>query len=258
MAMVADYLNTKLRESTGVVSDNQKIGIGKFTLDVRVKEDVIRTMAVPTTPLEDGSFANDHVIENPLQLQISGEVSNVRYQESEIQSVYKRSVQQIGVVTKYLPQQTRSQVNKSLELANSARQIIRKIDDVIADGEQILGMFGNRSADKLPTDIFMEEMELLQQSKQIIIIQAQGRVYKNMILTSVTATRDNKTNGSLTYKIVAQEIRFAEVIYVGVSRLKKNGSKDLNGQMDGSKEKGLNKPKKAQSVADWGLEILRR
>jgi hypothetical protein len=239
MARVADFLNSQLPK-TNQVSDTEIVGIGSFTLDVRLKEDVIRTMAAPTTPLENGSFANDHIIENPLQLQISGEVSEVKYSPDQVSDTYKRAVANVGVITKYLPQRTRSQVNKVFNVANDVRAVGRKIDSALDDADQILEMFGNKAKGKSVQELFIDSMDKLQRGGQLVAIQAQGRIFENMMITSMTTSKDNISGNYLPYYLVAQEMRFAVISFTAVS--KPNPSKSLGGQPDGKKSKGINKP----------------
>jgi len=248
MAIVEDFLSARATRATGKTT-NKNIGIGGFILGVRTTEDVTRTLAVPSTPLEDGSFVNDHIIENALQIKLSGEVSNVMYEPSAFQDLYKRSVGIVGDVTQYLPQRTRSQANKVFELANDARQIGRRIDSVVKSGEQVLDLFKNTVDNKKAPELFIDRMEELQLGKQVVSISVHGRVYENMVITSVVTTKNNETGESLTYALVAQQIRYAQILFVKVSR-KKNPSTGTNGQTDGAKNKGLNKVKVETSFLD--------
>jgi hypothetical protein len=237
-----DSLFSGGKSAVSAGNDLENVGIGSFTLDVRVREDVARTMIAPTTPLEDGSVASDHVIENPLELSLEGEVSEVRYNPTARSEDYKRVKAEVGNITKYIPPLTRAQINKSFELVNDSQAVKRKIEAVISDGTQAIEFFGNKSPSKSPQDNFIDAMQAYQKSRMPIRIQAQRRVYENMILESVVTTSDNQSGQVLRYKITAKQINFTEIAFSLVDSVKSSPSSGLNGQTDGAKAKWLNKP----------------
>jgi hypothetical protein len=239
MSRIKGFIDQKIPK-TLKVSDKQNIGIGGFTLDVRIKEEVVQTLNAPTTPLEDGSFANDHIVVNPLTLQIEGEVSEIKFEQNLISDIYKRTIGAVGVVNRYLPTRTQSQVNRVVALANDTRASIRKAEALVKDGRQLLDLFGNKASKKSTQELFIDQMEKLQLGKQLISIQMPFRVYDNMVVTSFTVYKDNISGNYLNYKITAQQVRFAEVVYSEATNFRPNPSTGVDGQTDGPSQKGLN------------------
>ena len=238
MANVLDYLGGSLPNSIKV-SDTQAIGIAGFDLDVRIKNSTKNESSAPVTVLEDGSFASDHIILTPTTLQIEGEVSDIKVGASPILDSFKRAIVGAGLISKYAPARTRSQINAVETLINDGIDATRKIDDVLNDGRQIYEMFGNKSQSVSPQQKFFDTMEKLRLSKQLIRIEMPFKIYEDMVITSITINTDNVT-APLSYSINAQEIRSARVELVGVERFKKNPSSGLNGQTDSAKNKGTN------------------
>lgn len=241
MAIVNDYLNTKLGRTLNV-NDNEQIGIAGFNLDVRVRESTRMESSAPTKVLEDGSFANDHIIVNPVILQIDGEVSDIHLAPSVAQNIQRRVARRVGVVSRYLPAFTNSQLNRVQTIANDVLDVTRKIDDVIEDGESFFDLFGDKSESTAITQKFFDTMDKLRLAKALVKIQMPDKLYENMAITSLTINRDNQFE-PLTYSLTAQEVRFAAIEFEAVDRYKANPSTSLGGQTDEPTNKGVNKGK---------------
>lgn len=238
MARIEDYITQQLPESVKV-DDRQKIGIGGFTLDVRVRESIKDESTAPLTVLEDGSFAHDHIILSPTVLQIDGEVSDIKVDPNPAIKALKRGSATVGVISKYLPTHTQSQLNRIQTLAVQTRDTIQKVDSVINDFGQVFDFFGNKSGSATPQQLFFDTMQAIRKSKQLIQIEMPFKVYQNMAIIGITINTDN-VGAPLGYSITAQEIRFAQVKLVGVERYKANPSAGLGGQTDTNQNKGRN------------------
>lgn len=214
MARVSDFLNRKFPGTA-----KQEIGIGGFTAMARVREAYKLTAEAPTTPVEDGSFVNDHIILKPLTITIEGDVSDVHVRASPIVRRWQRASAEIGNITsQYAPARTQSQLDRVNAIANDASDAVRRIDSLLDSGEQALDFFGNRdNSSKSIQEQFIDAMEALHFGKQIIAIDMPFRRHENMVITGVQATTDNQAD-STTFSIDAQQLQFAELQYAQIAR----------------------------------------
>ena len=83
-------------------------------------------------------------------------------------------------------------------------------------GFDIYNRFNNRNKpiSKVRTvqDDFFDFLESNYINKRLLTIEMPFRNYENMLITSLTITKDNSTNQKLKYSLSAKEIRFAEVV----------------------------------------------
>jgi hypothetical protein len=232
VAIVRNYLNSLIPEDYRI-ADKQNIGIAGFTLDVRVRESIKMDADVPTTVLEDGSFANDHVVIKPIVLEIDGSVSDIKLQADEISELLGVPRQPVGVITKYLPDRTRSQIGKINGIIRQAQDIIQSIDPYVEDFGNLTGLFGDESISRRNTQKFFDTLEKLRQARSPIVIQMPYRTYDNMVLTTITINKDN-IGEPLNYSISATEVRFTTIEATSV----RNASAGTKGQTEGNTNKG--------------------
>lgn len=232
MANITDYLNRRYDDTP-----KQRIGIGGFTALAIVEDKTTRTADIPATPVEDGSFVNDHVIINPVRLSIQGNVSDVYVESSPILDDLKRSQATVGAVTQYLPERTAAQTQQVNAIANDIADAIRAADAVLAAGQQVVRFFGNQDqGSKTNQEQFMDAMDSLYYGKQLISIDTKYRRYNNMVITSLEIRRDNQSN-STNFSIEATEFRFASTTFAELVAAPAP-SEGTGGQLDAEAAKG--------------------
>jgi len=245
MARILDFLN---REQPA--ASKQEIGIGNFTAFVRVRDSSEMSADVPTTPLEDGSMVNDHIILKPFILTIEGDVSDIHLRANPVLQQIQRAGATVGNVTEqYGPDWTPSMLQRANAIANDARDAVLRLQNVVDSGTQILSLFGNQDAgSKSIQEQFIDAMEALHLGRQIIAIDMPFRRRENMVITSFVTNTDNQTDDT-TFSLRAQKVRFAEVIYSKVARQ----SPGVQGQLDDEVSKGAQKGKRVESSFVFSL-----
>lgn len=231
MSAVLDYVD-RYRPNT----PEKEIGIGNFTALVRVRESYKLTADVPATPVEDGSFINDHIILNPIALSIEGSVSDIHLRQAPIIRDFIRVQAEIGnLSSQYATPRTQSQLNKISALANDAADAVRQLDALVSAGEQAASFFGNKDASsKSLREQFLDQMEALYFGKQAFTIDMPYRQHTNMTITSFTSSTDN-TTAETTFTLEASQLRFAELQIVAIAPSPSSGA---GGQLDGETDQG--------------------
>ena len=239
MASVDNFLN-RFRPST----PTQEVGIGGWTAMARVRDSYKLTAEAPTTPVEDGSFVNDHIIRNPITLSIEGDVSDVHLRAAPGIRQFQRLQAEIGNVTsQYAPDRTVSQLSRVSALANDLADAVRRVDNLLDTGEQAADYFGNKdTSSKSLQEQFIDAMEAIYFGQQAIAIEMPYRRHDNMVITSFSANYDN-VNDSTSFTIEAQQIRYAELQFVRVT----TPAAGLNGQTDAPVDKGAQEGEQVES-----------
>ena len=230
MAAVQSFLERNLANAP-----TKEIGIGSFTALVRTRERYNLSADAPTTPVEDGSFVNDHIILKPLTLSIEGDVSDVHLRASPAIRDFARAQAEIGNVTsQYAPARTQAQLQKAATLANDAADAIRQLDNLLATGDQALDYFGNKDdASKSLQEQFLDVMEALHTGKQAFTIEMPYRQHNNMVITSLSVSYDNEID-STTFALEAQQIKYAELQFAEIT----TPAPGTGGQLEERADKG--------------------
>ena len=234
----------------------EEIGIGGFLLTARVLNTSNYTSKVPSTVLEDGSVVSDHIILNPLTLNISGFVSDIFLQSSPFDKILKRAQTAIGIISLYIPAKTASQLQNSLEFINEVTNRIDGLNADIANGKQLLSLFGLDGTGGSATiqESFVSAMESLHFGKQLISIDMPFRRHNNMRIDTVNISRDNTLN-ALSYSIKATQVRFAETKFADSRRFFMKPSPALDDQTAVEKSNGVQEGRKlAQAEAERARE----
>lgn len=239
MASITSFLKRQQQQAK-----KQEVGIAGFTAFVRVSESYRLTADAPISPVEDGSFLNDHIILKPLTITINGDVSDVHVKRSEDVKEYLRAQAEVGnLVSQYAPPATQAQLSKISALANTARDVVIKIENAISAGKQAITYFGNKDTEtKGLMEQFIDTMEALHFGKQVISIDMPYRRLENMVITSFTSQTDNEAD-SISFTIEAQQIMLAGIDFVQVEK----PSPGVNGQLDKMSDKGAQEGSKVEA-----------
>ncbi len=242
--MIKDFLQSK-SDSTNKL---EEIGIGGFKLFAKTRETTNYVSQAPTTYLEDGSFASDHIVLEPLTIEIEGSVSDNYIKPIESSRLIDRRTEAI-VQTKLsrLPELS-SQKNKKIALVENLQSQYEKADRQI---QNPLGLVGDTTNDNL-RERFIEAMEKLYYGKQLVSIDTEFRKFDSMRITNLSITKDNQ-NTAISFSISAQKVRIAKTQTVSIEKVFANPSAGLNGQGEDKSDKGAQQGEKSLLSATFGL-----
>lgn len=260
---VVDFLNRQV-ESPG----EEEVGIGGFKMLARTRQTFTYTSQAPTAYLEDGSFASDHVVLDPLTLSIEGSVSDVFVEPTAVVEELRRTQGTVGQFAGYLPGRTQSQIQRINGLAVGVLDKARQIDSIIDDGKQALSFLGDQTEEAALRERFVDSMEALHYGKQLVSIDMPFRRFDSMRITSVSFTQDNQRE-AIQFSIQAQKVRITETRFVELAEVPAAGgatgagaqagkpAEGLNGQTEGETDKGAQEGEdKPQSILSFGAILF--
>ena len=223
------------------IDDKQEIGIGGFTVLARVRNVLTIESESPDTPLEDGSISNDHIILNPIKLEIQGRIGDLIIKPAADLSLFRRTITNVGVITSYSPGRTQTQIAKVSAILIDANNARLRISDAERKGQQLSEFFGDKTPEKTNIDNFLSTLELYRESKKPLRIEMPNRIYDDMVITSLVITWDNISDTAIEYKISTKQLRFADIIFADISDFRKEPSSGgVSDQVSGQESNGLN------------------
>lgn len=243
--MIKEYMAGQSRALES--SSTEEIGIGGFVLFARVSDSTAYETQAPTSVVEDGSFAGDQLINSPITLNISGDVSDIFLNPPPSKAVAKR-LPTVGVTESFLPARTPSQIQRVAKIVNTAQDRFKAIDERIKLGTPATEFSGNKSLGKPIREQFIDFIESIHYGKQLISISMPYRKHDSMAITGVTITRDNQRN-ALTFSLTAQKFRIAKTIFSNISSFYKAPAPAVKSQTAGVSDKGVQSPTGAAGSA---------
>lgn len=252
--MIQEYIEGQVKSLTS--QSKQDIGIGAFLLFARVSDSSKYKATIPIYALEDGSYANDHIINSPLEITISGEVSDIHIKPTTTTALQNRITSQVGSITKYAPTRTATQISRINALANDIQDGYRAIDSAIEDGKQAYNFFGNKAnTAKGLREQFIDYIESVYYGKQLLTIEMPFRNHADMSIVDLTIDRNNQDE-VLRFTIKAQKVIFSKVAFSTLDNIIKNPSSAVKNQLSKVKDKGSQKPAKQKSLLSFGLSLF--
>ncbi len=194
------------------INDLEEIGIGGFILGVRTNETSNFTSEAPDHYVEDGSVIHDHIINQPVLLNIEGQISDITRKPLFIPSILVKVIDKAVGIDKALYYGTKTQ-HAWQKINNEPKSLLRVfegVDTAFKHADETYGALTDTRA-KTHQDDFFKLMEDTFERKLLIDIEMPFKVYSNMRITSLAIVRDNTTNQALNYNLSAKEVRFAKV-----------------------------------------------
>lgn len=226
----------------------QEIGIGGFNLFARVTDSTSYETQAPTSVVEDGSYIGDHLINAPIKLSISGDVSDV-FLNPPPQSQTAARLPSVGVVTSLVPGRTASQAQRVARIINTARDRYRQIDDAIKNGRNAYDFAGNKAGTKPLREQFIDYIESVHYGRQLVTISMPYRTHDSMAVTNVTITRDNQRK-ALTFSLTAQKFRIAQTIFTSLAEFYRKPAPAVASQVAGLSDKGVQSPESGTGTGE--------
>lgn len=185
-------------------------GLGGFVSDIRVREEQSYIANAPDVPVEDGTYIQDHIIPEPEQIAISGQISGVHisHQSQVFPADTSSKSDTIGALlptnTDFQLQQLRNKVAKAVGIIDNYSTGFKNIFDSLNDN----GDHFSASPDHLMQH-FRDFIVGIIKKKVLIDIEMPFEAHRDMAILSFIVKTDNKSN-SLEYELTAKKIVIAK------------------------------------------------
>lgn len=237
--MTIQRLKAGEAESLGS-SSTEEVGIGGFTFFARVSDSTTYATQAPTAVVEDGTYIGDTLINEPIQITISGDVADIFVAE-KARSQSEKRLPTVGVVNSFKPGRTRSQAQRVARIIDSLDDRRREINERLGNGLAAKQVTGSSATGKNYREQFIDFIESVHYGKQLVSISMPYRTHSDMAITSVVVTRDNQRK-ALTFSLTAQKFRIAKTLFVNASQFYRKPAPAVKSQTAGTADKGTQSP----------------
>jgi len=257
-----NYRDSVRKALSGTNEKSTQLGIGGFTTLARVSETVQRTAQVPAITLEDGTVISDHIILDPLTINISGDVSDIYIEKNKNIGLIGDISDKLSVVDQYLPQRTQSQISKAEgiinDVNNKALRVVNEIDRI--DGF-FSDLMSNSNPDTKNREKFVNQMKAFYEGRRPISIDMpDNQKLDNMVITSLSFEYDNQGD-STGFSIEATQVTFVKTQASDIALAPKQEESDAVSE---NEDKGPQEPQEAaESVLggvldEYGIKFIKR
>jgi hypothetical protein len=226
-----------LLKAPGKKEKVETLGVAGFKAAVVTEQTLEQNAQAPTAWLEDGSFANDHIILEPVTFSVTGNVGDVFLQTNPRFQRLREINSTLGRVTTYLPGRTQAQIGRVQAFQATARDALIEAQTAVDQGQNVAELFGNQDPEKPLRERFVDTLTAIRNERQIVPVEFEGRRYDNMAITGLSITRDNQQR-AVEFEVSFKQLRFAETVYTDPAEAFPNSGQGTGGKTEGARDKG--------------------
>lgn len=226
--------------------DNTKqeteIGIGGYRIFAKTDESTNYSNIVPVDVLEDGSNSTDDILNNPIQISISGVIGDLFIEPANYPELISRDFSAVGEVVSLLPAKSQQQVQRISQIDSQLRSATLLAQRAERIGNQAYEFFNNSASNaKSQQDKFIEYMESVYYSRKAVSLSTSFRDYKNMALSDLTISKNNQ-DGEIKFSAEFIQINYLSLIYVPIAVKYSSPSSSIAGKVSDAANKGGQNP----------------
>lgn len=226
-----------LLKAPGKKEKVETLGVAGFKAAVVTEQTLEQNAQAPTAWLEDGSYANDHIILEPVTFSVTGNVGDVFLQTAPRFQRLREINSTLGRTTTYLPGRTQAQLGRVQAFQATARDALIEVQTAVDQGQQVAELFGNQDQEKPLRERFVDTLTAIRNERQIVPIEFEGRRYDDMAITGLSITRDNQQR-AVEFEVSFKQLRFADTVYTDPAEAFPSASQGTGGKTQGPRDKG--------------------
>jgi hypothetical protein len=202
------YLDEK---NKALVTPKNAKGIGGFVFDIPDRDEITLESDITDHYTEDNSFLNDHKVEKPIIIVLSGFVGELVYKPTEGELKAQEVTNKLSAVSGFLPEFT----SGGTQLLNQAAQIvtgaITAVNQVIGRTKNIVSVLGGETQEETLQQKAFNTLEALWRSQDLMTCLTPWRYFENMVIRRISFRQDGDTEEITDITVELKEIRTATI-----------------------------------------------
>lgn len=200
-------------KTSAIVSVAGQEGISGWVFDIPTGETVDLETDVTDHYIENGSFISDHAVNKPVRITLTGIIGELVYEipkdglEANL-SALSNTLTAVNAFAPELNPQAAQSVAAAAQVAAYAASQYEAIQKRLSNLKKYFS--GDDATQTLQQKAFAE-LNAMRESKQIVSVQTPWAFYNAMIITSISARQDDKSNDKTDFSITLKEMRFADI-----------------------------------------------
>jgi len=203
------YLDEK-SEAMLMVADVK--GISGWMFDIPMGESISSKVSISKHYMENGSVVNDHAINEPDEITLSGLVGELVYRRPQgVEGALNDATSRLSAVNAYLGPMTQGATQKAALIASQAAYIANQAAAIAKRAKGVVDFFTGEDASLTLQQKAYLEITALQKTHQLVTVVTPWTVHYNMLIAQVTPSQDESSNDFSTFSVILQETRFTDI-----------------------------------------------
>ena len=164
--------------------------------------------------VESGSFINDHAVEKPVMITLTGMIGELVYTAPEagsLEATLSNLSTKLGLVPAYLGPFTPGMTQKLSVVASAAAYAASQATAIEKRATNLIRYFkGEDSSQSLQEKAF-RDLSALWKSKQVVTVQTPWGFFGNMMIKTISPKQDQQSNDYTDFSITLKEVRFVDI-----------------------------------------------
>jgi len=187
-------------------------GISGFVFDIPENEDINLSSDITEHFTEDNSFINDHKINKPITVTLSGFVGELVYRgpektEEDIQEINNR----LEVVDAYLGDFTPGFIQDAQRVVSATETAASSINQILDRTQNVVDFFQGEKPEETEQQKAFNNLFSLWRSSELVTVQTPWRYFDNMMITNIGFSQGQESDQISNVIVSLKEIRFADV-----------------------------------------------
>lgn len=187
-------------------------GIGGFLFDIPREDSIDLITDVTDHFTENNSFINDHVVNQPIRLRLSGFQGELIFERPRgIAGAAQQIQNRLETVEAYLGERTPGAVQRAQEIVGQAQSAIATINQTLDRVQNVVGLLDSPSAPE-PTrqERAYRDLRGLWGARTPVTVQTPWAYFTSMIITSVGFVQSEESEDYSDITVTLKEFRVAQ------------------------------------------------
>ncbi|MGE4515213.1 MAG: phage baseplate protein [Chryseobacterium sp.] len=203
------YINER---ANTLLSPKSAKGISGFIFDIPDTESLNMQSDITDHFTEDNSFIQDHIVNLPITITLSGFIGELVYEKPDGVSGAAQEVQnRLETVEAYTGDKTPQAIQNEQETIGQAQRAISAINQNIDRTQNTIELLeGDEGPERTRQEKAYSKLYSLWTSKTIMTVQTPWRYFESMAITSISFSQDSTTQQISDITVSLKEFRTAE------------------------------------------------
>lgn len=187
-------------------------GIGGFLFDIPREDSIDLPTDVTDHFTENNSFINDHVVNQPIRLRLSGFQGELIFERpSGIAGAAQQIQNRLETVEAYLGERTPGAVQRAQEIVGQAQSVIATINQTLDRVQNVIGLIDGQEGPELTRQQrAYNQLVAFRSAKTPVTVQTPWAYFDNMIITSIAFVQAEDSQDYSDITVSLKEFRVAQ------------------------------------------------
>lgn len=204
-----DYVD---RLANAVLKPKDAKGIAGFVFDMADTETLENSSQITDHYMEDGSFLNDHVIDNPIRITLTGFVGElVAKAEDGLAGLIGQASSRLTQVSGFLGQYTPGMTQTIQGALSATETYVQAANTYLDRTKNLVDAVAGAAPQPTQQEVAYQTLKALKDGRQLLSVTTPWSYHEDMMIESITPTQSAESTGISSFSVTLKQVRFAEV-----------------------------------------------